>query len=72
MLATQCARHRIETGRSHTFDPVSGWCQHGCGVREDGRITNKSGSILNSGPTYSPTELDIFRQQTAEAHARKA
>jgi len=21
----------------HEFDPVSGWCLHGCGWREDGR-----------------------------------
>lgn len=32
MSAGNCVR-----GLAHRFDPVSGWCDNGCGWREDGQ-----------------------------------
>ena len=40
-------------------------------IGDDGRITNRSGSILNTGPSYTSQELEQFRTQVLEAHARK-
>lgn len=54
-------------GRRHNFDYYSGWCANGCGVREDGRTTDRSGVIRNSGPVYRDVELTIFRDR----HARR-
>lgn len=31
-MARRCVRDL-----PHVFDPVSGWCMHGCGWRDDGR-----------------------------------
>lgn len=50
-------------GRPHMFSPVSGWCVHGCGVRDDGRVVNVlTGSVIAPGPhgvDYAPrTEYD--------------
>jgi hypothetical protein len=71
MIATQCAPHRTNKGLSHTFNRTSGWCDHGCGNRDDGRITNRTGTILNTGPTHTPAELEQYRQQTIAELARK-
>lgn len=36
MIPTACRAWRSALG--HRFDPESGWCIHGCGVRDDGRV----------------------------------
>lgn len=32
----------------HRFDPISGWCS-GCNFRDDGRLTNRAGTVLQRG-----------------------
>lgn len=36
MIPTACRPWRSALG--HDFDADSGWCVHGCGVRNDGRV----------------------------------
>lgn len=43
----------------HDFDPVSGWCSHGCGHRDDGRISI-NGNDKHPGPEYSAQDLHDF------------
>lgn len=50
-------------GRRHRYDPRSGWCTHGCGLREDGRVLTWRGDLVNPGPTYTPAELEQIRQR---------
>jgi hypothetical protein len=50
MSATDC-----RPGRTHKFNHESGWCDHGCGVRNDGRIVTRGGAVVRPGPTEQPT-----------------
>ena len=59
--ATACVRHRTSKALSHTFDPVSGWCKHGCGNRDDGRISTREGNDIQAGPQYTQDELDQMK-----------
>lgn len=36
-------------GRAHAFDPDSGWCAHGCGVRDDKHVVNRAGTVIRRG-----------------------
>ncbi|MFJ3394014.1 hypothetical protein [Leifsonia aquatica] len=53
----------------HDFDPDSGWCLHGCGLREDGRHIARAGQLINPGPEYSPEAIawlaEDLRRKTA-------
>lgn len=42
-------------GRQHDYDPVSGWCAHGCGVRNDLQVVNRAGIVIRRG-IPAPTE----------------
>jgi hypothetical protein len=43
--ALDCRHSRAHLG--HTFDAESGWCVHGCGVRDDGLvIAHRSGTAI--------------------------
>jgi hypothetical protein len=33
-------------GKRHRYDPVSGWCVHGCGNRDDGRVVTRGGDVV--------------------------
>lgn len=44
-------------GKTHTFDPTSGWCRNGCGVRDDGYVTRK-GDVIRT-----PEEHAAIRRQ---------
>jgi len=46
---TRCKLWVIAKGESHDFDPVSGWCVHGCGNRQDGRQVTNGGTELAAG-----------------------
>lgn len=59
---TDTCRH-FSTG--HTFDEISGWCIHGCGVRDDGLIFKVNRGIVATGPKYTPQQLDEFRQKAS-------
>lgn len=41
-------------GKQHAFDPDSGWCAHGCGVRDDRHVVNRAGTVVRVGT--SPAE----------------
>lgn len=41
----------------HDFDPASGWCVYGCGLRRDGRHLTPAGTVIDPGPRYTPDEL---------------
>lgn len=60
-MTTTC-RH-FSTG--HTFDEVSGWCIHGCGQRDDGRLVKVHKGEILPGPTYTPQQLDEFRKKAS-------
>ncbi|WYA78722.1 hypothetical protein LTDYDHKI_CDS0026 [Exiguobacterium phage phiExGM16] len=51
----------------HDFSPVSGWCDWGCGHRDDGRLVIH-GTEKRPGPEYTPEQLDHL-QRTARAYA---
>jgi hypothetical protein len=58
----RCTTHRADRGLGHRFNPDSGWCEHGCGARDDGRRVNLAGSITRPGtgqPPDCPVELDL-------------
>lgn len=40
----------------HHYDPISGWCLHNCGHRDDGRIVI-NGVEKYPGPNYTPEAL---------------
>lgn len=46
----------------HDYDPVSGWCLHNCGHRDDGRIV-VNGIEKYPGPDYPPDQLLTFIKQ---------
>jgi hypothetical protein len=54
-----CTPHRTERGRTHTFDPDSGWCIHGCMTRDDGRAVTTAGNTISPGnpESYQPDLL---------------
>lgn len=47
--------------QGHAFDEVSGWCNYGCGVRDDGRMVKADRGVVANGPEYTPEELQHFR-----------
>lgn len=46
--------------QGHNFDPVSGWCSFGCGVRDDGRMVKADRGEVAPGPSYTPEQLQDF------------
>ncbi len=44
-------------GKTHAFDPESGWCRHGCGVRDDARVVTHAGNPIRTGRAEDPDEL---------------
>ncbi|RZU64595.1 hypothetical protein EV379_0898 [Microterricola gilva] len=63
---TRCALHR-NPDAAHDFHPDSGYCIHGCGNRDDGRvIVMTSGRVLIPGPTYTREQLDAMTRHTPE------
>jgi hypothetical protein len=50
----QCLPFRVDRGKTHRFDPDSGWCVYGCGNRDDGMITTREGNVIRFGPDYTP------------------
>lgn len=44
MYAEQCKPGKVHRWSHDEFN--SGWCVHGCGNRDDGRITSRSGDVL--------------------------
>ena len=71
MSAYDCQPHRADLG--HDFDAVSGWCVHGCGVRDDGRIVNvRSGSPVRTAshqPAAGPQTVEHAPPQPTEPPA---
>lgn len=55
------AAFECRPGKRHAFNYYSGWCAHGCGVRDDGRVVSRRGDVLHEGPSYTPDELASFR-----------
>lgn len=51
MSAYSCRPTRAALG--HTFDPDSGWCVHGCGVRDDGLVMNTRTGVVIAQPRTS-------------------
>jgi hypothetical protein len=47
----------------HSFDPASGWCAHGCGTREDGRMVKSDRGVVAPGHEYTPEELAELREK---------
>lgn len=39
--------------KGHEYDSASGWCRHGCGVRDDGFVLSQAGDRLRY-PTERP------------------
>ena len=71
MFATSCTRPRITKGLTHSYDRISGWCLHGCGNREDGRITTREGNDIAQGPKYTDDELSQMRDNATRALAER-
>lgn len=41
-------------GRMHRFDPISGWCSVGCGVRDDGEQIDQHGRVIARATEAAP------------------
>lgn len=54
--AIECRPYR--KCQPHDFSPISGWCEHGCGNRDDGRIITKQAEVIYAGPDYQQTTLE--------------
>jgi len=71
-----CRARREHSGENakyislHEYDPASGWCHWSCGCRNDGRVVNKDGKVLNEGYRYTQAELENFRQWLEARHPR--
>ncbi|MBD8218110.1 hypothetical protein IFU40_05595 [Microbacterium sp. CFBP 13617] len=66
MTATDC-----RPGRVHKFNHESGWCDHRCGNRNDGRIVTHGGGVVRLGPTEQPKHpalegFDDYRERMSE------
>lgn len=64
-------------GAPHEFDTDSGWCIHGCGLRDDGRQTFTTGQIIHPGPEYTPADLawiadNLTRKDTSYDYEQQA
>lgn len=57
-----CKPHRGPDA-PHSFDPVSGWCRHGCGLRDDGRHQTYGGQVIDPGPEWTPEALATLADQ---------
>jgi hypothetical protein len=55
---TTCTRVREFSGKTHEFDPGSGWCLFGCGHRQDGRIVSFAGNVIRAG--LENAEVPLF------------
>ncbi|WP_419817014.1 hypothetical protein [Glaciibacter flavus] len=51
---------------AHQFDALSGYCIHGCGVRDDGHVVSREGKVLAAGQQYSPAELSYLADRAAK------
>lgn len=49
----------------HEYDPASGWCAWSCGCRNDGRVVNRDGKVINRGPVYTSEQIENFREYLA-------
>jgi len=43
--------------RTHRFDSESGWCAHGCGVRDDQHVVNRAGTVVRVGHVSPADDL---------------
>lgn len=41
----------------HRFDAISGWCDYGCGTRDDGRLVKADRGVIDPGPEYTAEQL---------------
>lgn len=64
MAATFC-----RPGKWHQFDTISGYCVHGCGNREDGRIVSREGNVIAPGPEHTDAELAEIRRRADTRNA---
>ena len=49
----------------HRFDPLSGWCDYGCGTRDDGRMVKADRGVVAPGPEYTSEQLqDLLTKAT--------
>ena len=64
--------HGCFRGRAHQFDEISGWCDRGCGVRDDGRVIDRAGNVVFPGPPMSPERLDAHRTKITAILAERA
>ncbi len=49
-MPTQTAHAFCLEGRMHRFNLWSGWCEQGCGVRDDGRQVSLGGTEIAPAP----------------------
>lgn len=54
-----CRKH----SPGHRFDPLSGWCEYGCGARDDGRLVKADRGVIVPGPEYTPEQLTELLQR---------
>jgi hypothetical protein len=55
-------------GKAHDYAKESGWCIHGCGVRDDGRVISWQGEVLQDAhakwqTSYFNDPEPIYRDQ---------
>ena len=49
----------------HRFDPASGWCAHGCGVRDDGLVASARTGKVIAAPSRRPGNAAITADRRA-------
>lgn len=62
--------HGCRPNRTHSFDSVSGWCRHGCGVREDARVLNRAGDVILPGRELTPEQKAYYLDRAQRAMTR--
>ncbi len=63
-MPTQTAHAFCLPGRMHRFNPDSGWCEQGCGVRDDGEQHDRHGRVIARAPETTPPMFTNDEQET--------
>lgn len=60
-------------GKRHDYEWLSGWCKHGCGVRDDGRVVTFAGDVLSAGryTDYSDFMAAEHAEELKAEHERR-
>lgn len=63
-----CVPHRAT--QPHEFHAASGWCIHGCGVRDDGaHYEMRRGVWIRTGADLTPEQIEFYARRAEQVTA---